>query len=155
MQNIVSKHRVTRRRILAGGVALGLAVGVSAPVAWAQDYPAKGLTFIVPGTAGGGMDVIARVVADQLSKELGQPIVVENKPGAAGNIAVDYVAKSEPDGYTILVGQTSHFSINPSLYDNLTFDPAKDFAPIGLLANAPNVVVVPKDSPIQSMTDVK
>jgi tripartite-type tricarboxylate transporter receptor subunit TctC len=156
MQKIRTTPGPTRRSALRGGMALCLAAGLAgvAPAAFAQDYPAKEITFIVPGTAGGGMDVIARVVADQLSKELGQPIVVENKPGAGGNIAVDYVAKSDPDGYTILVGQTSHFSINPSLYDNLTFDPAKDFAPVGLLANAPNVVVVPKDSPITNMADL-
>ncbi|WDZ76232.1 tripartite tricarboxylate transporter substrate binding protein [Ensifer adhaerens] len=152
----VADTQLVRRRILPIAIAICLGVGLNgvASIGRAEDYPQKELTFVVPGTAGGGMDVIARVVADRLSKDLGQPIVVENKPGAGGNIAVDYVAKSEPDGYTILVGQTAHFSINPSLYDNLAFDPAKDFSPIALLANAPNVVVVPKGSPIKNVAEL-
>ena len=120
----------------------------------AQGFPNKPLTFIVPGSPGGGMDVVTRVVAERMSKELGQPIVVENKPGAAGSIAAEYVQQSAPDGYTILMGQTSHFAINPGLYKSLPYDPIDGFIPISLLADAPNVVVVPKDSPIQNMTDL-
>ena len=100
------------------------------------------------------MDVVTRVVAERMSKELGQPIVVENKPGAAGSIAAEYVAQSAPDGYVILMGQTSHFAINPGLYATLPYDPIESFIPISLLADAPNVVVVPKDSPIKNMTDL-
>ena len=142
----------SRRSLLAAGV-IGAALLAGAPL-HAETFPSKPITFIVPGSPGGGMDVVTRVVAERMSKELGQPIVVENKPGAAGSIAAEYVAQSEPDGYVILMGQTSHFAINPGLYSTLPYDPIESFIPISLLADAPNVVVVPKDSPIKNMTDL-
>ena len=125
-----------------------------ATAAIAADYPERPIRLIVPGAAGGGMDVIARLVANTMSESLKQPVVVENRPGAAGNTAVGQVAKSPPDGYTIVLGQTSQLAINPSLYGNLPYDPIKDFIPVVLLADAPNVVVVPANSPIKSMADV-
>ena len=100
------------------------------------------------------MDAVARLVADTIGETLKQPVVVENKPGAAGNIAVNQLAKSPPDGYTIVLGQTSQLAINPSLYGNLPYDPIKDFVPVVLLADAPNVVVVPASSPYKSLADV-
>jgi tripartite-type tricarboxylate transporter receptor subunit TctC len=133
---------------------LALGATLASGAALAQDYPAKPITLIVPGTAGGGMDVIARVVGDRMGKILNQTVVVENKPGAGGNIAVDYVAKAKNDGYTVLVGQTAHFAINPSLYSKLPFDPVKDFQAVALLADAPNVVMVNADSPIKSLADL-
>lgn len=145
------RHR-TRRAVFIATCLLGVALlpGLSA----AQSYPAKPIRIIVPGTAGGGMDVIARVVGDRMSALLKQPVVIENKPGAGGNIAVDYVAKSPADGYTIVAGQTAHFAINPSLYAKLPFDPEKDFSPIVMLADAPNVMVVDADSPYRTLADV-
>jgi tripartite-type tricarboxylate transporter receptor subunit TctC len=132
-----------------------MAVGLALPMAAsAQTYPSQPIKLVVPGTAGGGMDVVARVVGDRVGSILKQPVVVENKPGAGGNIAVDYVAKAKPDGYTVLIGQTAHFSINPSLYSSLPFDPVKDFQPVALLADAPNVVMVNADSPIKNLADL-
>jgi tripartite-type tricarboxylate transporter receptor subunit TctC len=120
----------------------------------AQTYPSKPIRMLVPGTPGGGMDVIARVIGAKVGSILGQPVVIENKAGANGNLAVDQVAKSAPDGYTILIGQTSHFAINPALYPKLPFDPIKDFAPIVLLADAPNVLTVASQSKYQSLADI-
>lgn len=126
----------------------------SAIVATAGTYPDRAIRLLVPGAAGGGMDVVARLVANTMSESLKQAVVVENRPGAAGNIAVNQLAKSPPDGYTIVLGQTSQLAINPSLYGNLPYDPIKDFIPVVLLADAPNVVIVPANSPIKSMSDI-
>jgi tripartite-type tricarboxylate transporter receptor subunit TctC len=122
--------------------------------ATAGEYPERPIRLLVPGAAGGGMDVVARLVANTMGETLKQAVVVENRPGAAGNIAVNQLAKSPPDGYTLVLGQTSQLAINPSLYGNLPYDPFKDFIPVVLLADAPNVVVVPADSPIKTMTDI-
>ena len=126
----------------------------SATAATAGTYPDRAIRLLVPGAAGGGMDVVARLVANTMSESLKQAVVVENRPGAAGNIAVNQLAKSPPDGYTIVLGQTSQLAINPSLYGNLPYDPIKDFIPVVLLADAPNVVIVPANSPIKSMSDI-
>jgi tripartite-type tricarboxylate transporter receptor subunit TctC len=120
----------------------------------AGDYPDHPIRLLVPGAAGGGMDVVARMVATAIGDILKQAVVVENKPGAAGDIAVYQLAKSPPDGYTIALGQTSQLAINPSLYGNLPYDPIRDFVPVVLLADAPNVVVVPANSPYRTLADV-
>src|ERR1700761_7399453 len=117
----------------------------------AGDYPDHPIRLLVPGAAGGGMDAVARMVANTIGETLKQPVVVENKPGAAGNIAVNQLAKSPPDGYTMVLGQTSQLAINPSLYGNLPYDPIKDFVPVVLLADAPNVVIVPAESSIKTV----
>jgi tripartite-type tricarboxylate transporter receptor subunit TctC len=120
----------------------------------AGDYPDHPIRLLVPGAAGGGMDAVARLVANSIAETLKQAVVVENKPGAAGNIAVNQLAKSRPDGYTIVLGQTSQLAINPSLYGSLPYDPIKDLVPVVLLADAPNVVLVPAGSPYKSLADV-
>jgi tripartite-type tricarboxylate transporter receptor subunit TctC len=142
------------RRVLAlCGLAAAFAL-TGAGSALAQTYPDKPIKLVVPGTAGGGMDIIARVIGDKMSQALKQPVVVENKAGAGGNLAVDSVAKSPADGYTVLIGQTAHFAINPWLYDKLPFDPVKDFIPIVVLADSPNVMVVPATSTAKTLQDV-
>jgi tripartite-type tricarboxylate transporter receptor subunit TctC len=108
----------------------------------AQTYPDRQITLVVPGAASGGMDVIARALAERLTATLKQSIVVDNKPGANGNIAADIVAKSKPDGYTMLLGQTAQFAINPALYQKIPFDPIGDFVPVVMLAEAPNIIFV-------------
>jgi tripartite-type tricarboxylate transporter receptor subunit TctC len=137
---------------IAAGAASMLMLG--AVNASAGDYPDHPIRLLVPGAAGGGMDNVARLVANTIGETLKQPVVVENKPGAAGNIAVNQLANSPPDGYTIVLGQTSQLAINPSLYGNLPYDPIKDFVPVLLIADAPNVVVVPASSPYKSLADV-
>jgi tripartite-type tricarboxylate transporter receptor subunit TctC len=157
MSELNLSNRMKGRPNIRYALTIGaLFVGITTVVtgASAQQYPSKPIKLVVPGTAGGGMDVIARVVGDKVGTMLKQPVVVENKPGAGGNIAVDYVAKAPPDGYTILIGQTAHFAINPWLYSNLPFDSNKDLTPVILLADAPNVMVVDAESPYRSLADV-
>jgi tripartite-type tricarboxylate transporter receptor subunit TctC len=147
---------MTRPVRIAAWIAVAVAslLMPGATCAVAGDYPDHPIRLLVPGAAGGGMDAVARMVANTIGETLKQPVVVENKPGAAGNIAVNQLAKSPPDGYTMVLGQTSQLAINPSLYGNLPYDPIKDFVPVVLLADAPNVVVVPASSLYRSLADV-
>jgi len=141
--------RIAVRIAAAASMLMLCAVG-----AIAGDYPDRPIRLLVPGAAGGGMDAVARLVANNIADTLKQPVVVENKPGAAGNIAVNQLAKSPPDGYTIVLGQTSQLTINPTLYRHLPYDPFKDFVPVLLLADAPNVFIVPASSPYHSLADL-
>jgi tripartite-type tricarboxylate transporter receptor subunit TctC len=122
--------------------ALGAALLLFATPAFAQSYPSKPIHLIVPYPAGGGTDFFARLVGQKMSELIGQPIVVENKPGAATNLGADFVAKAAPDGYTILLGDVATFAANQSLYKKIPFDPEKDFAPISLTARFVSVLVV-------------
>jgi tripartite-type tricarboxylate transporter receptor subunit TctC len=121
--------------------------------AQAQSYPDHPITLVVPYAAGGGNDVLARLVAERMSKSLGQQIVIENRGGAGGTIATRQVAKSAPDGYTLLIA-TSSLAINPSLYPNVGYDPRKDFAPVGLIASSSNVVLVHPSVPASSIAEL-
>jgi tripartite-type tricarboxylate transporter receptor subunit TctC len=118
--------------------------------ALAQPYPSKTIRIIVPFAPGGNVDITARLVAPGLAEALGQPVVVENKPGAGGTIGADLVAKSTPDGYTLLMGSNSTFSVAPSLYPNNPYHPLRDFSPVILIASAPFVLVVNPSSPSSS-----
>lgn len=119
-----------------------------------QPYPNKPIRLVVPFPAGGGTDIMARVVSTKLSETLKWTIVVDNRPGAGGNIGVDLAAKAKPDGYTIVLGQTSNLAVNPTLYASLPYDPVKDFAPITTVADAPLVLVVASSSPYKTLADV-
>ena len=110
-------------------------------VIYSQPYPTKPIRLIVTYPAGGGADAMARLIAPRLGEALGQPVVVENRGGASGTIAAEMVAKSAPDGHTLMLDATA-FAVNPSLYPKLPYDPEKAFAPVTLLALFPNVVVV-------------
>ena len=140
---------MTRLRVAA--VALAILAG-PAP-AQAADYPSHPITLVVPYAAGGGNDVIARIVAERMSASLGQSIVIENRGGAGGTIATRQVAKADPDGYTLLIA-TSSLAINPSLYPNVGYDPRKDFSPIGLIASSSNVVLVNPSVPVRSIPEL-
>jgi tripartite-type tricarboxylate transporter receptor subunit TctC len=131
---------VTKHACLAAAFVLALSAS-----ALAQDYPSRPITLVVPYAAGGGNDVMARIVAEKMSKSLGQQIVIENKGGAGGSIATRQVAKSPPDGYTLGLGGTGTLAINPTLYPNVGYDPRKDFAPVGLIATSALVVLVNPD----------
>lgn len=120
----------------------------------AQEYPSRPITLVVPYAAGGGNDVMARIVAEKMSKVLGQQIVIENKGGAGGSIATRQVAKSAPDGYTLGLGGTGTLAINPTLYRNVGYDPRKDFAPVGLIATSALVVLVHPAVPAKSIPDL-
>lgn len=120
----------------------------------AQAYPSKPVKLLVTIGPGSSADILARIVAEELQRRLGQPVVVENKPGAGGNIAADAVAKSAPDGYTLLMSTISTHAINAAMYPSMPFDPIKDFAHIALLAANPNALVVQPSAPVQSLKDV-
>ena len=132
-------HRtVSRRHALAA-----LAGSVGAPWAWAADnWPAKPVRIVVPFAAAGTTDLIARAIAPELQRAFAQPFVVDNKPGAGGNTGAAEVAKSPPDGYTLLMGTVGTHAINPALYPKMPYDHVKDFAPITLCAGVPNVLVI-------------
>jgi tripartite-type tricarboxylate transporter receptor subunit TctC len=123
-------------------VLASIATFVTATLTHAQEYPTRPITLVVPYTAGGGNDAMARIVAEKMSKTLGQQIVVENRGGAGGTIATRAVARSAPDGYTLVLGGTGTLAINPTLYANVGYDPRKDFAPVGLIATSALVVLV-------------
>ena len=128
-------------RFRAAVVAVAGVIGFTAPDALqAQSYPARSVTLIVPSSAGGGTDTIARLIGDQLSKQLGQGFVVENRTGAGMLVGTTAVAKAAPDGYTLLVGLNGNMSVNPSLFAKLPYDPLADFAPVAMLANYPFLV---------------
>jgi tripartite-type tricarboxylate transporter receptor subunit TctC len=131
----------SRRRVLASAALLAIA-GL-APTAFAQsNWPTKPVRIVVPFAAGGTTDILARAVAQELTRSLGQSFIVDNKAGAGGNIGADLVAKAAPDGYTLLMGTVGTQSINKWLYAKMPFDPVKDFQPITLVAGVPNVMVV-------------
>ncbi|MEO7253903.1 MAG: tripartite tricarboxylate transporter substrate-binding protein, partial [Casimicrobium sp.] len=119
---------------------LAVALASIAISAYAQ-YPNKPIKIVVPFPPGGTTDILARAVAADLQKSLGQPVIVDNKAGAGGNIGSDYVAKSAPDGYTLLMGTVGTHAINVSLYPKMPYDAVKDFAPVSLVAGVPNVLV--------------
>ncbi len=130
-----------------------LALAALAGLAGAQDYPTKPIKFIVPYPPGGGTDVIARILQEPLAAELGQPIIIENKGGAAGNVGTDVAAKAPPDGYTILFTLSSH-TINPKLYDKLPFDVERDFAPITLATLVPQILVAHPSVPANNVKEL-
>ena len=125
-----------------------------AALAGAQGYPVKPVRLIVPYPPGGGTDIFARLVGARLSETLGQPIVVEQRPGAAGVIGADLAAKAAPDGYTLVIGQASNLAINLSLMRKLPYDPTRDFAPITLVATSPNLLVVHPSLPVRTIRDL-
>jgi tripartite-type tricarboxylate transporter receptor subunit TctC len=130
-----------------------LAAGLWSGAAAAEDYPSRPILLVVPYPAGGGNDVLARLVAAKMGATLGQPIVIENRGGAGSTIGTRDVARSAPDGYTLLIA-TSSLAINPQLYPQMAYDPVKDFAPIGLIAKSPNLVLVNPSVPARSIAEL-
>ncbi len=142
----------TRRHVLIGTAAAALLAPWSA--LFAQAYPAKPVRWIVPYPAGGGSDFLARTVAAQMEKQLGQPMVVENRPGAATMIGAEAAARSTADGYTLLSGDNGTFVFNTALYKKVPYDPVKDFTPIGLMARFPLIVVANPSTGFKTMKDL-
>lgn len=132
----------------------GLALALIAASAHAQAWPSKPIRYIVPFAPGGTTDILARTVGDKLAIALGQPVVIENKPGAGGGVGAEITAKSAPDGYTIMGGTISTHAINASLYKSLPYDPIRDFAPIVLIARVPNMLVVHPDIPAKNVSEL-
>ena len=129
-------------------------LALSSALAWAQDYPNKPVRMVVGFPPGGGTDVVARILAPKLSALLGQPLVIENRPGATGTMAAAMVAKSPPDGYTIMMGHVSVNAIAPSLFANLQYDVIRDFAPVAIAAAVPHFVVVHPSVPVTSLKEL-
>jgi len=136
-------------------VMLVIATVVGAPAIHAQaPYPSKPIRIVVPFPAGGTTDILARAVAQKLTETGGQPVVVDNRPGAGGNIGAELVAKSAPDGYTLLMGTVGTHAINPGLYAKMPYDHQRDFAPVILVAGVPNVLVVHPAVPVNSVQEL-
>ena len=138
----------------AARLAILLGAWAIAPCAWTQVYPAKAVRVIVPYPAGGGADFVTRIVMKSLSDGLGQQFVIDNRPGANGNLGADLTAKAAPNGYTLLSVANTTLTINPSLYRQMPLDMLKDLQPIGIMASQPNVLVVHPSLPVRSVRDV-
>ncbi len=136
-------------------VALALAVAATCSVdaVVADDYPSRPIRIIVPYAPGGGADTVARIIARRLNDTIGQPLVIENRTGAGSILGTDMVAKAEPDGYTLLLGQSGPISINPAVYKDLRYDPVKDFSPVTMTTAYPYILVVNAKLPVKSLQD--
>jgi tripartite-type tricarboxylate transporter receptor subunit TctC len=144
-------HSRRRREVLA---LAGAAFGTLTLPASAQSYPSKPIWLIVPFAAGGGSDIVARTVAQKLGEALGQPVLVDNKPGAGGNIGTDVAARANPDGYTIVMGVFGPIAVNPSLFGNLPYDPLRDFAPITQAVTVTNMLAVHPSLPVTTVKEL-
>jgi tripartite-type tricarboxylate transporter receptor subunit TctC len=145
--------RAARRPLLLAlaGLALG---AVTLPVLAQSDFPSKPIRFIVPYAPGGTTDLVARTVGQKISEKLGKPVVIENKPGAGGNIGMDAVAKSAPDGYTVGMGAISTNALNPHIYKSIPFDPRRDFTAVGMLGYSTIVLQVTPQMPVNSVAEL-
>ena len=144
----------TRRSLILGGAAALGALSLATPtIAKASQWPTRPVKFVVPFSAGGTTDLLARLVAQHLSVEYGQQFIVENKTGAGGNIAADFVAKSDPDGYTFIVGTPGTHSINKFVFKQMNYDQINDIAPVIMLANVPNLFSVTNDVPVKTVAE--
>src|SRR5882757_9905345 len=145
-------------RARAGRIAwiglIALTASLAAPAATAEPYPSRPITLVVPFPPGGSTTIIARILADRLSDALGRPIVVDNRGGAGGSIAARQVAKSAPDGYTLLIAFSATLAISPSMFPNVGYDPRTDFAPIGMIGMAPSLLVVHPAVPARSVAEL-
>jgi tripartite-type tricarboxylate transporter receptor subunit TctC len=155
----LSAMRNPRRYFLIGG-CFGLMALTAATIhsAYALEdpskYPTRAIHIVVGFTPGGGNDIIARIVGQKLSESLGQPVIIDNKPGGGAIVATEYVAKSAPDGYTLLVGASGAMAINPAVYAKLPYDPVRDFVPVSELGSFPLILVVNASSPIKSVAEL-
>ena len=143
-------HPIPSRRRWIG---LACAALCAAPLAWASGYPDKPVKLVVPYPPGGPTDIVARVVAQKLQEQMGQPFVVDNRPGAGANIGAEAVARSTPDGYTLVVATTAH-AINPSLFARLNYSITKDFAPVSQLTSGPLVIVTSPATPVSNVKEL-
>ena len=142
------------RRSLFLATCVVAATAVTAPAAWAQSYPTKPVTLVVPFGPGSGTDQQARILAQLLGDELKVPVVVDNKAGASGFLAAQFVAKAPPDGYTVLITTNTTHAANEHLFKKIPYDPVKDFAPVGLLSRGQMLLLVRPDSPYRTVADL-
>ena len=138
-------------------ILTALVFALAALCAWpalAQTYPAKPIVLVVPFAPGGTSELISRLVAQKLTERLGQQVVVENRPGAAGNIAMEQVARAAPDGYTLILGHIGTLAVNPAMFAKLPYDPVRDFAPVSLMVAVPNIVAVNPAVPAKNLQEL-
>ena len=141
-----------KKWLCVAAAMLGLSAAINS--AQAQNYPARAITLVIPFAPGGSTSIVGRGIADKMSELLGEKVIVDNRPGAGGTVGTKAVAKSDPDGYTLLLGYTGTLAIGPSLYKNPGYDPRKDFAPIGMIGNAPNSLVVHPSFPAKTVAEL-
>ncbi|MGQ4273572.1 Bug family tripartite tricarboxylate transporter substrate binding protein [Terrihabitans sp. B22-R8] len=141
-------------RLLAPALACLTALAAYVAPAAAQEFPTRPITLIIPFAAGGSTDLVGRLVAQRMGEELGQSVVVDNRGGAGGNLGSAAVAKSDPDGYTILMGTVATHALNPLIYTKIPYDPEKDFAPVSLLVTVPNVMAVSPSVPANTVQEL-
>jgi tripartite-type tricarboxylate transporter receptor subunit TctC len=146
MRSLLSLHGFTRLAALTALFVAGLAA--------AQPYPSKPIRIVVPYPAGGTSDILARALGPGISAALGQPVIVENKAGATGNVGADFVAKSPPDGYTLLLADIGSLAISPSVFPSLPFDPVKDFAPVIMVAYSPHILAANPEVPAKDVKEL-
>ena len=135
------------------GLTCTLICTLSSTTAFSQSYPTKPIKWIVPSTPGDGSDVMGRLIADKISRELGQPVVIDNKPGAGGVLGSEAAAKSVPDGYTMIVGNAGSHGVNAGIYTKLNYDVIKDFVPVAMICTTPNVMVVSPNTKVKTVTE--
>ena len=150
----MTQTRVISRRLALAGACAALAASLAPTGAAAQAYPSKPITIIVPFSAGGTTDILARVVGQALTTELGQSVIVDNRAGAGGNIGASLAAKAPADGYTLFMGTVGTHAINAALYKKMPFDPIKDFAPLTRVANVPNLLVANPAQPYKTVQEL-
>lgn len=131
----------------------GVVLSLTSQMAGAQSYPSKPIRWVVPSTPGDGSDVTGRLIADKISRELGQPVVVDNKPGAGGVLGSEIVAKSTGDGYTMIVGNAGSHGVNAGIYTKLNYDVVKDFVPVAMICTTPNVMVVSPNTRVKTVAE--
>src|SRR5579859_6328113 len=151
--------RIARRFCLIAGClgSMALAAATIESTRAQEDpskYPTRAIHIVVGFTPGGGNDIIARIVGQKLAESLGQPVIIDNKPGGGAIVATEFVAKSAADGYTLLVGASGAMAINPAVYTKLPYDPVKDFIPLSELGSFPLILIVNASSPIKSVPDL-
>lgn len=149
----MTKLNFTRRGTLAAGLSLAAMLAAGSPLQ-AADFPDRQITMVVPFAAGGSTDVVARIIAQKMSDDLGQQVIVQNVAGAGGNLGADNVARADPDGYTILMGTVATHALNPLILKSTPYDAQKDFAPVSLLVVVPNVLVVNPELPVKTVDEL-
>src|SRR3954471_14430792 len=150
----LSRRNLVTVAAITGASTVAFAGASFMSTARAADFPTRTITLVVPYPAGGGVDAMARVVAQKLSDAFGKSVVVDNRGGAGGTIGTRAVARAAPDGYTLLLGHTGTLSINPSIYSKLGMDPRKDFAPIGLVASMPVALLAHPSFPAKTVAEI-
>lgn len=151
MNHVLRNSYLFKALLVCGGMLAGTCATAQVPP---ESYPSHAITLVVPFAAGGTTDILSRILAESLGKRLGQPVIVENRGGAGGNLGAGQVASAKPDGYTLLMGYNGTNAINPSLYKQLSWDPIRSFEPLSMVARVNNVIVVNPSVPVRTLSEL-